>query len=189
MKATARSPSWPGHPRRLSPLIVASLSLWHIALPVSADTVAPADRTDLRPRWIEPIRLESDEANGVAAAGVASDTVTGGAAEAPAPPDSQSREKDWKTAARVVVHGDQSRGRLAKIVAELLKDLGASDVERRVVEDGVTVDQVRFFDVADAAMANEIAAVLEPVFGDVQVRDFTHLEPTPASGLLELWLR
>ena len=167
---------------------------------------APA-RTRLQPRWIEPRRREPrppaaspspgldpgatpalDTAASAADGVIGRAVGTGDASRSGAEPGYVAG-KDWKRDARVIIHGPRSGARLSELVTALLRDLGAGEIERRLVEDGPAIDQVRFFDTADARMAADVAAVLEPAFGEVQVQDFTHYEPSPESGLLELWLR
>jgi len=115
------------------------------------------------------------------------DAIRPALAEAIAERDDGSR--DWRTEARIVVHAGPEGERLAGIVAGLFEELGALDVERRAVEAGTRDDQVRWFHAGDEGMARDIAVVLESVFGPVRAIDLTGYEPSPASGLIEIWLR
>ena len=124
---------------------------------------AESDR--LRPRWIEPQR-------GVATA-----------------PVEDASERSWRRDADIIVHAVAGETRLATVVSDLLERRGSTAVERRIVDAAASTDQVRFFHAEDAAMANALAAELEPLFGDVRVRDLTFYRPQPASGSLEVWIR
>jgi len=125
---------------------------------------APAGVT-LRPRWIEPRR-----------------------GDGPSVPDA-APSRDWRDGSRIVVHSLSARTQTAALVEEMLGRLGAEKVERRSVDATTSIDQVRFFHVGDAAMAAELGTTLEPLFGDVRVRDLTFYRPLPESGTLEIWLR
>ena len=124
-----------------------------------------AEPGGLRPRWIEPQR------------GVA--TV----------PVEDASERSWRRDAEIIVHAVAGETRLATVVSDLLERRGSRAVERRIVDAAASTDQVRFFHAEDAAMANALAAELEPLFGDVRVRDLTFYRPQPASGALEIWIR
>ena len=138
---------------------------------------------ELRPRWIEPRRGDGPSP----------------LAREPEPeldpdpdPDPDpglEPERDWRRVASVIVHAVPAEARLAASVEGLLEQLGAREVERRAVDTAASTDQVRFFHAEDAAMARELAVTLEPLFGDVGVRDLTCYRPSPESGALEVWLR
>ena len=121
-----------------------------------------------RPRWIAPLRGEP---------GRGDDETVG------------TDVADWRSDARIVVHGEPPAERLVAVIGSMLERLGASRVERRVVETSATTDQVRYFRPEDAAKASSLASVLEPVFGEVRVRDLTAYRPAPPEGSLEVWLR
>ena len=124
-----------------------------------------AEPDRFRPRWIEPQR-------GVAAA-----------------PAEDAAGRSWRRDAQIIVHAVADETRLATVVSDLLERRGSTAVERRVVDDTASTDQVRFFHAEDAAIADALAAELEPLFGDVRVRDLTFYRPQPASGSLEVWIR
>ena len=149
------------------------------------DVVGPnAASRSTRPHWIAPRRGDGpavpdggQRMNGSASAN----------ADAGAGPDASSA--DWRRGTEILVHGEPAAERLSEVVEALLRRQGAETVERRPVEISAATDQVRYFHARDAASAAALAGALEPVFGDVRVRDLTAYRPPPPPGSLEIWLR
>lgn len=186
------------------PILLAFAS-WAAASPASAEVgTAPAASTDervssgdvgrrdaaLRPRWIEPARRVSRPPDPEPSGRRPPPLIGDSAGDSPPLAAAlESASDGWKHEARLVVHGVSENAELGVLVAKLLRDLGADDVEHRLVERTTSIDEVRYFRRADAAMAADVAAELGSVFEELRVRDFTHYRPSPSSGLLELWLR
>lgn len=158
----------------------------------------------LRPRWVSPRRaLKREQPSEDSALGA-----QGSSSKVPDETDSETVAEiaiadlptsspdaaddvsfDWRNQAHIVIHGSKETDRLASLVAGLLRDLGADDIERRIVDVAVDLDHIRYFHVEDQAMATALAAELEDVFGSVSLRGLPRYQPSPTPGLLELWLR
>jgi hypothetical protein len=106
------------------------------------------------------------------------------AARAPARP---AREVEVPPSVTVYLHHGAADPAVAARAAEVAAALRRRGATVELIDSGglaVSADRLRFFLPADAAAARLLAAAVP----SLAVQDFSHYEPRPAPGTLELWL-
>lgn len=88
----------------------------------------------------------------------------------------------------IVLHAREQASRLASQLSSLLSALGATRIEQRIVDVVPDDNQVRYYHSSDSMAGRVVGEALGLVFDDVEVRDFAGYEPSPAKGLIEIWL-
>ena len=90
---------------------------------------------------------------------------------------------------RIVVHFNPDQApTAAQLAATLLRLNGYETVELRAVDFDVPESSTRFFHAEDGETAEEVRALLSPNLYRINQRDFTHYQPRPSAGLVEVWI-
>ena len=90
-------------------------------------------------------------------------------------------------AARIVVHYKDAEEAAADLV-EVLQTLGFAQSELRRVPHRIENRNVRFFHEQNRRIAEDVSDILRAMGSRSEVRDFTHLAPSPSFGTIEVWL-
>jgi len=169
----------------------------------------PKPTTPLRPRWIKadevdlsqveqakdeedlaPVSVAQSIGQLVEVIGRSAGNVDVNIPLAVAAPSQSSQQQLTRSYSnRIRVLGQNDGDELPQILADLLRDSGEQMVEFEIVPTQVSIDQIRFFHEDDQFHAEYVAGLLDDVFENLQVRNYTNFNPKPPEGLLEIWIQ